>query len=58
VEVRKEDQDKINRFSSLHQRESVIEGELKQKQVSNFDMRWPSSTPQKLKLNPERQRGP
>jgi hypothetical protein len=33
VEVRKEDQDKINRFSSLHQRESAIEAELKQKQV-------------------------
>ncbi|KAK2021647.1 prefoldin subunit [Colletotrichum zoysiae] len=31
VEVRREDQDKINRFSRLHQRELIIEEELKNK---------------------------
>ncbi|EJT71653.1 prefoldin subunit 4 [Gaeumannomyces tritici R3-111a-1] len=31
VEVRREDQDKINRFSRLHQRELTIEEELKAK---------------------------
>ncbi|KAL8365313.1 hypothetical protein RB595_004221 [Gaeumannomyces hyphopodioides] len=31
VEVRREDQDKINRFSRLHQRELTIEDELKAK---------------------------
>ena len=33
TEVRREDQDKINRFSRLHQRESVLEEELKSKAV-------------------------
>lgn len=33
VEVRREDQDKINRFSRLHQRELTIEEELKAKNV-------------------------
>jgi hypothetical protein len=33
VEVRREDQDKINRFSRLHQRELVIEEELSAKTV-------------------------
>ncbi|KAF5016349.1 hypothetical protein F66182_11998 [Fusarium sp. NRRL 66182] len=31
VEVRREDQDKINRFSRLHQRETVLEKELNAK---------------------------
>ncbi|KAG5998126.1 hypothetical protein E4U52_001727 [Claviceps spartinae] len=31
VEVRREDQDKINKFSRLHQRERVIEEQLKEK---------------------------
>lgn len=31
IEVRREDQDKINRFSRLHQRELGIEDELKNK---------------------------
>jgi len=34
VEVRREDQDKINRFSRLHRHELAIEEELKAKQVS------------------------
>ncbi|KAK1986381.1 Prefoldin subunit-domain-containing protein [Colletotrichum cereale] len=34
VEVRREDQDKINKFSRLHQRELIIEEELKNKSVS------------------------
>ena len=33
LEVRREDQDKINRFSRLHQRETVLEDELKAKAV-------------------------
>jgi hypothetical protein len=31
--VRREDQEKINRFSRLHQRETVLEEQLKGKQV-------------------------
>ena len=42
IEVRREDQDKINRFSRLHQRELVLEDELKVKTVS---------TPQNCLLN-------
>lgn len=33
MEVRREDQDKINRFSRLHQREIVLVAELKTKAV-------------------------
>lgn len=32
-EVRKEDQDRINRFSRLHSRQKLLEDELKTKQV-------------------------
>ena len=32
-EVRREDQDKINKFSKLHQRETALEDELKTKAV-------------------------
>ncbi|KAJ5226378.1 hypothetical protein N7468_007603 [Penicillium chermesinum] len=32
-EVRREDQEKINRFSRLHQRETLVEEQLKSKQV-------------------------
>lgn len=35
-EVRREDQEKINRFSRLHQRQAVLEGQLKGKQVSSL----------------------
>jgi prefoldin subunit 4 len=35
VEVRREDQDKINKFSRLHQHELSIEEELKTKNVGN-----------------------
>jgi hypothetical protein len=38
-EVRKEDQDKINRFSRLHSREKGLEEELKVKQVRTFPAR-------------------
>jgi hypothetical protein len=34
VPVRREDQEKINRFSRLHQREAVLEQQLAQKRVS------------------------
>jgi hypothetical protein len=36
VEVRREDQDKINKFSRLHQREILLEEELKSKHVSDI----------------------
>ncbi|ROT42438.1 Gim complex component GIM3-like protein [Sodiomyces alkalinus F11] len=36
VEVRREDQDKINKFSRLHQRELAIEEELKAKNIQTL----------------------
>lgn len=33
MEVRREDQEKINRFSSLHQKEEILEEELRAKIV-------------------------
>lgn len=33
LEVRREDQEKINRFSSLHQKEEILEEELRAKIV-------------------------
>ncbi|KAI4122918.1 MAG: hypothetical protein LQ338_005551 [Usnochroma carphineum] len=36
LEVRREDQDKINKFSRLHQRETLLEEELKSKAVSGL----------------------
>ena len=33
VQVRREDQEKINKFSTLHQKETALEEELKNKQV-------------------------
>lgn len=38
VEVRREDQDKINKFSRLHQRELAIEEELKTKNKEKEDL--------------------
>ncbi|KAI5299214.1 hypothetical protein KEM56_003417 [Ascosphaera pollenicola] len=38
IEVRKEDQEKINRFSTLHQRELVLEGRLKAKNKDKEDL--------------------
>ncbi|KAF9638664.1 hypothetical protein BFW01_g9561 [Lasiodiplodia theobromae] len=38
VQVRREDQDKINKFSRLHQREKVLEEELKAKQKDKEDL--------------------
>ena len=40
VEVRREDQDKINRFSRLHQRETVLEDELKAKAVKPLPLKF------------------
>ncbi|KAI9820542.1 MAG: hypothetical protein M1832_003733 [Thelocarpon impressellum] len=37
-EVRREDQDKINRFSRLHQRETLLEEELKTKHKDKEDL--------------------
>merc|ERR1712187_284472 len=37
-EVRREDQEKINRFSRLHQREAVLEEQLKGKQKDKEDL--------------------
>ena len=57
MEVRREDQDKINKFSRLHQREMQLEEDLKTKAVCK-----PSITGFKketsLNLRAERQRGP
>lgn len=36
MEVRREDQEKINRFSSLHQKETLLEDELRAKIVSTI----------------------
>jgi prefoldin subunit 4 len=33
IEVRREDQEKINKFSRLHQHSAMLEEKLKQKQV-------------------------
>lgn len=42
AEVTKEDQDKINSFSRLHNKERVLEEELQAKQVCNgFFVPWP-----------------
>ncbi|KAF2430955.1 Prefoldin, subunit 4 [Tothia fuscella] len=38
VEVRREDQEKINKFSRLHQREFALEESLKQKQKDKEDL--------------------
>ncbi|KAI9668657.1 MAG: hypothetical protein M1831_001096 [Alyxoria varia] len=38
TEVRREDQDKINKFSRLHSRESIIEEDLKTKQKDKEDL--------------------
>ncbi|EEP82213.1 conserved hypothetical protein [Uncinocarpus reesii 1704] len=38
TEVRREDQEKINRFSRLHQRETVLEDQLKAKQKDKEDL--------------------
>ncbi|MCJ1284857.1 hypothetical protein MMC26_004194 [Xylographa opegraphella] len=38
TEVRREDQDKINRFSRLHQREMLLEDELKAKAKDKEDL--------------------
>ncbi|CAG7926284.1 unnamed protein product [Penicillium olsonii] len=50
-EVRREDQEKINRFSRLHQRETTIEEQLKGKQVSQLrkSSSGPLTRPQKDK---------
>ncbi|KAI1924219.1 hypothetical protein LOZ66_004810 [Ophidiomyces ophidiicola] len=38
TEVRREDQEKINRFSRLHQRETILEEQLKTKQKDKEDL--------------------
>ncbi|GES59533.1 prefoldin subunit 4 [Aspergillus terreus] len=38
TEVRREDQEKINRFSRLHQRQTVLEGQLKAKLKDKEDL--------------------
>lgn len=37
-EVRKEDQDRINRFSRLHSKEKLLEDDLKTKEASLHEM--------------------
>lgn len=56
VEVRREDQDKINKFSRLHQREILLEEELKTKHVCyRTAITSPRHRPDGLRL--ERERG-
>ena len=38
IEVRREDQEKINKFSTLHQKETGLEQELKNKQVRRLSL--------------------
>ncbi|KAL9027732.1 MAG: hypothetical protein Q9196_003789 [Gyalolechia fulgens] len=38
LEVRREDQDKINKFSRLHQRETLLEDELKSRAKEKEDL--------------------
>lgn len=60
VEVRREDQDKINKFSRLHQRELAIEEELKLKNVRTLAGKLPSHAPTRHLIHtpiPERERG-
>lgn len=40
MEVRREDQEKINKFSSLHQKETNLEEELRAKIVSAVPLCW------------------
>lgn len=55
TEVRREDQDKINRFSRLHQRETVLEERLKAKQVcSPFPFGTTKQNDRKKKLTSSR----
>ena len=39
MEVRREDQEKINKFSRLHQHSAILEEKLKQKQVRHLN-KW------------------
>ncbi|EGD97369.1 prefoldin subunit 4 [Trichophyton tonsurans CBS 112818] len=41
TEVRREDQEKINRFSRLHQREAVLEAQLKAKLIRKISRKFP-----------------
>lgn len=43
-EVRREDQEKINRFSRLHSRHKLLEDELKAKQVWSKVCQWSRSS--------------
>lgn len=45
IEVRREDQDRINQFSRLHQHELSIEDELKTKNVSGPARRYERRPP-------------
>ena len=49
VEVRREDQDKINRFSTLHRKEATLGEQLKLKQVGST---WSSMTSQRPLILP------
>ncbi|KAK8194389.1 hypothetical protein M8818_007579 [Zalaria obscura] len=55
IEVRREDQDKINRFSTLHQKEKLLEEELKQKEKEKEDLEEISS---ELELADEEEKVP
>jgi hypothetical protein len=48
MEVRREDQEKINKFSSLHQKETTLEEELRAKIVSTYRLILSLSSSYKL----------
>ncbi|KIW04793.1 uncharacterized protein PV09_03980 [Verruconis gallopava] len=50
VEVRREDQEKINRFSRLHQHSATLEEKLKQKQKDKEDLQEIVSDLEELEL--------
>ncbi|QDS77649.1 hypothetical protein FKW77_002868 [Venturia effusa] len=53
IEVRREDQEKINKFSRLHQRESTLEEQLKQKQKDKEDLEEINTELEELELMDE-----
>ncbi|TID18016.1 prefoldin subunit 4 [Venturia nashicola] len=53
IEVRREDQEKINKFSRLHQRESTLEEQLRQKQKDKEDLEEINTELEELELMDE-----
>merc|ERR1712115_159513 len=58
IEVRREDQEKINKFSRLHQHSATLEEKLKQKQKDKEDLQEISNDLEELELMEEDARVP